>query len=86
MRPGLVIGFCHDFRYRVPAHQTPPNLLAAFAEVRELEPVFPTGFMVAVMEVPCMKALLPQVEPGERVVNASRSRDSLAAKQAQLAA
>ena len=65
MRPGLAIGAPHVVRYTVPAHQTAPNLLPTLAEFRRLEPVFATGFMVGLMEAPCVAALDPHLEPGE---------------------
>src|SRR5215467_10575500 len=93
MRPGLMIGARHVVRYTVPAHQTVPDLLPALAEFRRGQPAFATGFMVGLMEAPCMAAVYPPLEAGEvaaagehglRVVDAARFRDRLAAKQAQL--
>jgi fluoroacetyl-CoA thioesterase len=68
MRPGLVIGARHLVRYTVPAHQTVPDLLPALAEFRRGQPVFATGFMVGLMEAPCMAAVYPYLEPGEVTV------------------
>jgi fluoroacetyl-CoA thioesterase len=68
MRPGLVIGARHVVRYTVPAHQTVPDLLPALAEFRRGQPVFATGFMVGLMEAPCMAAVYPYLEPGEVTV------------------
>jgi fluoroacetyl-CoA thioesterase len=65
MRPGLVIGARHVVRYTVPVHQTVPDLLPALAEFRRGQPVFATGFMVGLMEAPCMAAVYPHLEPGE---------------------
>ena len=65
MRPGLVIGARHVVRYTVPVHQTVPDLLPALAEFRRGQPVFATGFMVGLMEAPCMGAVYPYLEPGE---------------------
>jgi fluoroacetyl-CoA thioesterase len=68
MRPGLVIGARHVVRYTVPVHQTVPDLLPALAEFRRGQPVFATGFMVGLMEAPCMAAVYPHLEPGEVTV------------------
>ena len=68
MRPGLVIGARHIVRYTVPVHQTVPDLLPALAEFRRGQPVFATGFMVGLMEAPCMAAVHPHLEPGEVTV------------------
>ena len=65
MRPGLMIGARHVVRYTVPVHQTVPDLLPALAEFRRGQPVFATGFMVGLMEAPCMAAVYPHLEPGE---------------------
>jgi fluoroacetyl-CoA thioesterase len=68
MRPGLMIGARHVIRYTVPACQTVPDLLPALAEFRRGQPVFATGFMVGLMEAPCMAAVYPYLEPGEVTV------------------
>ena len=68
MRPGLMIGARHVVRYTVPVHQTVPDLLPALAEFRRGQPVFATGFMVGLMEAPCMAAVYPYLEPGEVTV------------------
>ena len=68
MRPGLVIGARHVVRYTVPVHQTVPDLLPGLAEFRRGQPVFATGFMVGLMEAPCMAAVYPHLEPGEVTV------------------
>jgi len=68
MRPGLMIGTRHVVRYTVPAHQTVPDLLPALAEFRRGQPAFATGFMVGLMEAPCMAAVHPHLEPGEVTV------------------
>jgi fluoroacetyl-CoA thioesterase len=52
----------------VPVHQTVPHLLPAVAEFRRGQPVFATGFMVGLMEAPCMAAVYPYLEPGEVTV------------------
>ena len=68
MRPGLQLGALHVLRYVVPLNQTVPDLLPALAEFRRGQPVFATGFMVGLMEAPCMAAVYPYLEPGEATV------------------
>jgi fluoroacetyl-CoA thioesterase len=68
MRAGLLIGEPHVVRYTVPVHQTVPDLLPELAEFRRGQPVFATGFMVGLMEAPCMAAVFPHLEPGEATV------------------
>jgi fluoroacetyl-CoA thioesterase len=79
MRPGLIIGARHVVRYTVPAHQTVPDLLPALAEFRRGQPVFATGFMVGLMEAPCMAAVYPYLEPGEVSVGTAITMTHLAA-------
>jgi len=79
MRPGLMIGARHVVRYTVPAHQTVPDLLPALAEFRRGQPVFATGFMVGLMEAPCMAAVYPYLEPGEVTVGTAITMTHLAA-------
>jgi len=78
MRSGLVLGAPHIVRYTVPVHQTVPDLLPAIAEFRRGEPVFATGFMVGLMEAPCMAAVHPYLEPGEITVGTLISMTHLA--------
>ena len=79
MRPGLAIGARHVVRYTVPVHQTVPGLLPALAEFRRGQPVFATGFMVGLMEAPCMAAVYPHLEPGEVTVGTLINMTHLAA-------
>lgn len=68
MKAGLVIGAPHVVRYTVPGHQTGQNLFPDLSEFRHSQPVFATGFMVGLMEAPCMAAVYPYLEPGEATV------------------
>ena len=68
MKAGLVIGAPHVVRYTVPGHQTGRNLFPDLSEFRHSQPVFATGFMVGLMEAPCMAAIYPYLEPGEATV------------------
>lgn len=68
MRPGLRLGAVHVVRYVVPVNQTVPDLFPALAEFRRGQPVFATGFMVGLMEAPCMAAVYPYLESGEASV------------------
>jgi fluoroacetyl-CoA thioesterase len=66
-------------RYTVPIDQTVPDLLPALAEFRRGQPVFATGFMVGLMEAPCMAAVYPFLEPGEATVGTLINMRHLAA-------
>ena len=79
MRPGLMIGARHVVRYTVPACQMVPDLLPALAEFRRGQPVFATGFMVGLMEAPCMAAVYPYLEPGEVTVGTAITMTHLSA-------
>ena len=79
MRAGLMIGARHVVRYTVPGHQTVPDLLPALAEFRRGQPVFATGFMVGLMEAPCMAAVYPYLEPGEVTVGTAITMTHLSA-------
>jgi fluoroacetyl-CoA thioesterase len=79
MRPGLMTGARHVVRYTVPAHQTVPDLLPALAEFRRGQPVFATGFMVGLMEAPCMAVVYPHLEPGEVTVGTAITMTHLSA-------
>ena len=79
MRPGLLTGARHVVRYTVPVHQTVPDLLPALAEFRRGQPVFATGFMVGLMEAPCMAAVYPYLEPGEVTVGTAITMTHLSA-------
>lgn len=79
MRPGLVAGEPHVVCYTVPAQQTVPGLLPALAEFRRGQPVFATGFMVGLMEAPCMAAVYPYLEPDEATVGTVINMDHFVA-------
>jgi fluoroacetyl-CoA thioesterase len=68
MRPGLQLGAPHVVTYTVAIDQTVPHLLPTLPEFRRGQPVFATGFMVGLMEAPCMAAVYPHLEPGEATV------------------
>ena len=44
------------------------DLFPDLSEFRHSQPVFATGFMVGLMEAPCMAAIYPYLEPGEATV------------------
>ena len=79
MRPGLEIGVPHVTHYTVPDDRTVPDLLPRLPEFRRGQPVFATGFMVGLMEAPCMAAVYPHLEPGEVTVGTSINMDHLGA-------
>lgn len=65
MKPTLQPGIKASFTYRVPLEKTVPHIYREAPEFQEMPEVFATGFMVALMEWTCVKALAPHLEPGE---------------------
>jgi fluoroacetyl-CoA thioesterase len=63
-----VVGASYVIEYAVPANQTVPDLLPGLAEFRRGQPVFATGYMVGLMEAPCMAVVYPYLETGESTV------------------
>lgn len=57
MRDGLRVGASHAIEYTIPTTLTVPNLLTESAVFRAGQPVLATGFMVGLLEWPCMEAL-----------------------------
>jgi fluoroacetyl-CoA thioesterase len=65
MKPTLKPGIKASFSYAVPLEKTVPHVFREAGEFQEMPEVFATGFMVALMEWTCLKALSPHLEPGE---------------------
>lgn len=65
MKPTLQPGIKATFSYRVPVEKTVPYVYAESPELGEMPEVFATGFMIALMEWTCVKALGPHLDPGE---------------------
>jgi len=65
LQPGLEV----DFRYGVPPERTVPHLLPESPEFGLMPEVLATGFMVALFEWACIKALNPHLDwPEEQTV------------------
>lgn len=65
MKPTLQPGINASFSYAVPQEKTVPYVYPEAAEFREMPEVFATGFMIALIEWTCIKALAPHLEEGE---------------------
>lgn len=65
MKPTLQPGIKARFSYHVPVEKTVPHVYREAAEFQEMPQVFATGFMIALMEWTCVKALAPHLDPGE---------------------
>jgi fluoroacetyl-CoA thioesterase len=65
MKATLQPGIKASFSYRVPLEKTVPHVYREAPEFQEMPEVFATGFMVALMEWTCVKALAPHLDRGE---------------------
>lgn len=65
MKQSLKPGIAHVLRYTVPESKTVPHLYSESDIIRDMPPVFATGFMIGLMEWACVEALRDHLEPGE---------------------
>jgi fluoroacetyl-CoA thioesterase len=65
MKSTLQPGIKASFSYKVPMEKTVPHIYREAAEFQEMPEVFATGFMAALMEWTCVKALAPHLDEGE---------------------
>jgi fluoroacetyl-CoA thioesterase len=65
MKDTLKAGLKASFSYRVPREKTVPFVYEEADELTAMPEVFATGFMVALMEWTCVKALAPHLDEGE---------------------
>ncbi|MCB2186044.1 MAG: thioesterase family protein [Deltaproteobacteria bacterium] len=69
MLPSLAPGLAVDFRYQVPPERTVPHLLPESPEFGAMPLVLATGYMVALCEWACIRALNPHLDwPREQTV------------------
>jgi fluoroacetyl-CoA thioesterase len=61
LRPGVKA----SFSYRVTEEKTVPHIYPDSPEMQAMPQVFATGFMIALMEWTCIKALAPHLDQGE---------------------
>lgn len=65
MLPTLAVGDASTMTYRVPATKTVRHVYEESPEFAGFPEVFATGFLVALVEWACTRALIPHLEPGE---------------------
>ena len=65
MKPTLQPGIKAKFSYRVPVEKTVPHVYRESTELAAMPEVFATGFMIALMEWTCVKALAAHLDEGE---------------------
>lgn len=65
MKPSLKPGIAHVLRYTVAESKTVPRLYPESDIIRNMPPVFATGFMIGLMEWACTEAIRPHLDAGE---------------------
>ena len=65
---GPPVGLRHSQTIAVTPELTVPQVSAAFAQFRDMPPVFATAFMVGFVEDTCVAALRPFLQRGQRTV------------------
>lgn len=68
MKPSLVPGIAHHFRYVVPADKTVRHVYPESSLFRDMPEVFATAYMVGLLEWACMEAMQPHLDAGEQSV------------------
>ena len=69
MKESLQPGLTYEFRYLVPEDKTVPHLLPEATELAGMPRVLATGFLVGLIELACIKALIPHLDwPNEQSV------------------
>lgn len=69
MKPTLLPGLVHTFRYTVPPDRVVPALLPESAEFQAMPRVLATGYMVGLFEWACIQAVNPHLDwPAEQTV------------------
>jgi fluoroacetyl-CoA thioesterase len=69
MKESLQPGLTYEFRYVVPENKTVPYLLPEATELAGMPRVLATGFLVGLIELTCVKALIPHLDwPNEQSV------------------
>jgi fluoroacetyl-CoA thioesterase len=68
MKPSLIPGIAHHFRYRVAVDKTVPHVYPEAPLFRDMPEVFATAYMVGLLEWACMEAMQPHLDAGEQSV------------------
>ena len=80
MKDSLRPGLSFEFKFRVPENKTCPYVLPEAPELQLMPKVLATGFMVAIIEWACIKALNPHLDwPREQTVGIAVSLNHVAA-------
>lgn len=80
MKPTLIPGLTHEFRFTVPATKTVPHLYPESALFQEMPHVLATGYLVGLLEWACIDALTPYLDwPREQTLGTHVSFSHLAA-------
>jgi fluoroacetyl-CoA thioesterase len=76
LQPGLTL----EFKFKVPENKTVPYIYPEFSEGHVMPKVFATGFLLALYEFSCIKALNPHLEwPNEQSVGVGMNMTHTAA-------
>jgi fluoroacetyl-CoA thioesterase len=62
MKPSLVSGLTHQFRYTVPDDKTVPHLYPESALFQDMPRVLATGYLVGLLEWACIEAIRPHLD------------------------
>ena len=62
------VGLRHSFTIVVDESLTVPRVSAAFADFRDMPPVFATAYLVGFVEAACIDALKPHLADGEKTL------------------
>lgn len=65
MKPGLSPNLTYTHRYTVPPEKVVRHIYPEAREFQDFPDVFATGYMVALMEWACVKAMAPHLDEGE---------------------
>lgn len=69
MKPTLIPGLRHTFRFNVPESKTVPHIYPEATDFQAMPRVFATGYMVALCEWACVDLLKPHLDwPDEQSV------------------
>ena len=62
MKPSLQPGLTYQFKFKVPATKTVPQLYPESASFQHMPPVLATGYLVGLLEWACIEAIKPHLD------------------------